>query len=71
MTGNRLGQVAAPAAAGLGAGAVGAAAPFVLLGAQLLVSSGVAVRPLNGAGAHGPVAGRRSEGPALRRTGDI
>ncbi|MFK4103716.1 MFS transporter [Streptomyces sp. NPDC019531] len=44
LTGNRLGQVAAPAAAGLVAGAAGVAAPFVMLGALLLVSSGVAVR---------------------------
>ena len=44
LTGNRLGQVAAPAAAGLVAGAVGVAAPFVMLGALLLLSSGIALR---------------------------
>jgi MFS family permease len=44
LTGNRLGQVAAPAAAGLVAGAAGVAAPFVMLGALLLVSSGIALR---------------------------
>ncbi|MFH8939254.1 MFS transporter [Streptomyces griseosporeus] len=44
LTGNRLGQVAAPAAAGLVAGVAGVAAPFVLLGALLLLSSGVALR---------------------------
>ncbi|CAM5413741.1 MFS transporter OS=Streptomyces tendae OX=1932 GN=GUR47_34025 PE=4 SV=1 [Streptomyces tendae] len=44
LTGNRLGQVAAPAAAGLIAGVAGVAAPFVMLGALLLLSSGVAVR---------------------------
>ncbi|MFG3090837.1 MFS transporter [Streptomyces antibioticus] len=44
LTGNRLGQVAAPAAAGLTAGLAGAAAPFVMLGALLLLSSGVALR---------------------------
>ncbi|MFF1276885.1 MFS transporter [Streptomyces marokkonensis] len=44
LTGNRLGQVAAPAAAGLIAGVAGAAAPFVTLGALLLLSSGVALR---------------------------
>ncbi|OQR59238.1 MFS transporter [Streptomyces maremycinicus] len=44
LTGNRLGQVAAPAAAGLLAGAAGVAAPFLMLGVLLLVSSGVAVR---------------------------
>ncbi|MFC4497003.1 MFS transporter [Streptomyces ovatisporus] len=36
LTGNRLGQVGAPAGAGLLAGAAGAAAPFVLLGTLLL-----------------------------------
>ncbi|MEU9574179.1 MFS transporter [Streptomyces massasporeus] len=45
LTGNRLGQVAAPAAAGLIAGVAGVAAPFVMLGVLLLLSSGVAVRP--------------------------
>ncbi|GAA2437885.1 MFS transporter [Streptomyces glaucus] len=44
LTGNRLGQVAAPAAAGLVAGAAGVAAPFVMLGALLLLSSGVTLR---------------------------
>ncbi|MDT7844399.1 MFS transporter [Streptomyces justiciae] len=44
LTGNRLGQVAAPATAGLVAGVVGAAAPFVMLGALLLLSAGVALR---------------------------
>ncbi|MFF4058069.1 MFS transporter [Streptomyces sp. NPDC001668] len=44
LTGNRLGQVAAPAAAGLVAGVAGVAAPFVMLGGLLLVSSGVALR---------------------------
>ncbi|MGP2437464.1 MFS transporter [Streptomyces sp. JW3] len=44
LTGNRLGQVAAPAAAGLIAGVAGVAAPFVMLGALLLLSSGVAIR---------------------------
>ncbi|WP_405766334.1 MFS transporter [Streptomyces sp. NBC_01538] len=44
LTGNRLGQVAAPAAAGLVAGVTGVAAPFVMLGALLLLSSGIAVR---------------------------
>ncbi|MFD0314006.1 MFS transporter [Streptomyces flavalbus] len=44
LTGNRLGQVAAPAAAGLVAGAAGVAAPFVMLGGLLLLSSGVALR---------------------------
>ncbi|WP_189589547.1 MFS transporter [Streptomyces massasporeus] len=44
LTGNRLGQVAAPAAAGLIAGVAGVAAPFVMLGVLLLLSAGVAVR---------------------------
>ncbi|MCQ9136479.1 MFS transporter, partial [Streptomyces hilarionis] len=48
LTGNRLGQVAAPAAAGLVAGVAGVAAPFVMLGALLLLSSGVAVRSPGG-----------------------
>ncbi|MFD8549619.1 MFS transporter [Streptomyces sp. NPDC059649] len=44
LTGNRLGQVAAPAGAGLLAGLAGTAAPFVLLGGLLLVSGGLAAR---------------------------
>lgn len=44
LTGNRLGQVAAPAAAGLVAGVAGVAAPFVMLGALLALSAGVALR---------------------------
>ncbi|MBQ0829879.1 MFS transporter [Streptomyces tagetis] len=44
LTGNRLGQVAAPAAAGLIAGVAGVAAPFVMLGGLLLLSAGVALR---------------------------
>ncbi|GCD38815.1 MFS transporter [Streptomyces chrestomyceticus JCM 4735] len=45
LTGNRLGQVAAPATAGLLAGLAGTAAPFALLGVLLLASAAVAVRP--------------------------
>ena len=44
LTGNRVGQVAAPAGAGLVAGVAGAAAPFVLLGAVLLGATGTAAR---------------------------
>lgn len=44
LTGNRLGQAGAPAAAGLIAGVAGVAAPFVMLGALLLVSSVIALR---------------------------
>ncbi|MDW6063820.1 MFS transporter [Streptomyces sp. FXJ1.4098] len=54
LTGNRLGQVAAPAAAGLLAGLAGTAAPFVMLGVLLLASAGVAIRP-TGRGAAPPV----------------
>ncbi|MER7835932.1 MFS transporter [Streptomyces sp. NPDC096040] len=74
LTGNRLGQVAAPAAAGLVAGVAGVAAPFVMLGALLLLSAGVAVRspgavgPSEGAG---PVPRTGRKGSALRRTSDI
>ncbi|WP_078866502.1 MFS transporter [Streptomyces sp. NRRL S-1448] len=55
LTGNRLGQVAAPAGAGLLAGLAGTAAPFVLLGGLLLVSGGLAAR--TGEGCSVPVAG--------------
>ncbi|MFF5102861.1 MFS transporter [Streptomyces sp. NPDC000134] len=44
LTGNRLGQVAAPAAAGLIAGPAGPAAPFLLLATLLLTSSAVSLR---------------------------
>lgn len=44
LTGNRLGQVAAPASAGLIAGVAGTAAPFVMLGALLLAAAGLGVR---------------------------
>ncbi|MEE1752479.1 MFS transporter [Streptomyces sp. SP18CS02] len=44
LTGNRLGQVAAPAAAGLIAGVAGTAAPFVMLGALLLAAAGLGAR---------------------------
>lgn len=44
LTGNRLGQVAAPAGAGLIAGVAGVAAPFVMLGALLLVAAGLGAR---------------------------
>ncbi|MEV1022654.1 MFS transporter [Streptomyces sp. NPDC050264] len=44
LTGNRLGQVAAPASAGLVAGVVGTAAPFVMLGGLLLVAAGLGAR---------------------------
>ncbi|MFJ2817720.1 MULTISPECIES: MFS transporter [unclassified Streptomyces] len=44
LTGNRLGQVAAPATAGLVAGVAGVAAPFVMLSALLLLSATTALR---------------------------
>ncbi|MDN3293536.1 MFS transporter [Streptomyces ficellus] len=44
LTGNRLGQVAAPASAGLVAGLAGTAAPFVMLGTLLLAAAGLGVR---------------------------
>ncbi|WP_406732598.1 MFS transporter [Streptomyces sp. NBC_01794] len=44
LTGNRLGQVAAPASAGLVAGIAGTAAPFVMLGTLLLVAAGLSAR---------------------------
>ncbi|MBT3078463.1 MULTISPECIES: MFS transporter [Streptomyces] len=50
LTGNRLGQAAAPAAAGLIAGTAGAATPFALLGALLLAAAGLGLR---GGGAGG------------------
>lgn len=56
LTGNRLGQVAAPATAGLVAGAAGVAAPFVMLGALLLASAGVAVRTPAGPAPEGAAA---------------
>jgi predicted MFS family arabinose efflux permease len=71
LTGNRLGQVVAPATAGLVAGLVGVAAPFVMLGTLLLLSSGVALRSPGRSEGAGPAAGKRPERPGLRRTSDI
>ncbi|MFF3502802.1 MFS transporter [Streptomyces sp. NPDC003247] len=74
LTGNRLGQVAAPAAAGLVAGVAGVAAPFVMLGALLLLSSGVALRSPGGPrGAQEPraVPRPRRTGTGVGRTGDV
>ncbi|MCX5364820.1 MFS transporter [Streptomyces sp. NBC_00124] len=68
LTGNRLGQVAAPATAGLVAGVAGVAAPFVMLGVLLLLSSGVALRSPARPAAE-PVAPSRP-GVALGRTSD-
>ncbi|MFI9613965.1 MFS transporter [Streptomyces sp. NPDC052023] len=68
LTGNRLGQVVAPATAGLIAGLAGVAAPFVMLGGLLLLSAGVAMRsPPRSPGDGPPPAGRRpSSRPAAR-----
>ncbi|WP_405800428.1 MFS transporter [Streptomyces sp. NBC_01506] len=44
LTGNRLGQVAAPASAGLVAGVAGTGAPFLMLGVLLLGAAGLGVR---------------------------
>ncbi|TXS51228.1 MFS transporter [Streptomyces sp. t39] len=68
LTGNRLGQVAAPAGAGLVAGVAGAAAPFVVLGVLLAASAGVAVRasrPTRG----GPPRGASDDVPAAAPQG--
>ncbi|MEV0093076.1 MFS transporter [Streptomyces sp. NPDC050738] len=48
LTGNRLGQVAAPASAGLVAGTAGAAAPFVMLGGLLLIAGVLGLRDGHG-----------------------
>ncbi|MDX3409507.1 MFS transporter [Streptomyces sp. ME02-6977A] len=73
LTGNRLGQVAAPAAAGLIAGVAGVAAPFVMLGALLLLSSGVALRSpstgTTGAGGAGGATGTAGASGATGATG--
>ncbi|MFJ9906035.1 MFS transporter [Streptomyces sp. NPDC101152] len=72
LTGNRLGQVAAPAAAGLVAGVAGVAAPFVMLGALLLLSSGVALRsPVKPAGAREAESRARRPGSVVGRKGDV
>ncbi|RRR68115.1 MFS transporter [Streptomyces sp. RP5T] len=71
LTGNRLGQVAAPATAGLVAGLAGTAAPFVMLGTLLLVSAGVALRSPERSEEAGPAVGKRLRRPGLRRTSDI
>ena len=75
LTGNRLGQVAAPASAGLVAGLAGVAAPFVMLGALLLVSAGTALRtPAGPAGESGEPeepGGRGGPRSVLRRKSGI
>ncbi|WP_206314569.1 MFS transporter [Streptomyces coryli] len=46
LSGNRLGQIAAPASAGLVAGVAGTAAPFAMLGGLLVTAAGAAGLPL-------------------------
>ncbi|MFI5755916.1 MFS transporter [Streptomyces sp. NPDC051569] len=65
LTGNRLGQVAAPASAGLVAGVAGAAAPFLMLGALLVAAAGLGLRKAGGASAGAPVG---APAPAASRT---
>ncbi|MFF3303493.1 MFS transporter [Streptomyces sp. NPDC002908] len=74
LTGNRLGQVAAPASAGLIAGVAGTAAPFVMLGALLAGAAGLGLRgggPVAAAPATEPPAPRaeapRAEAPRAER----
>ncbi|MGX1913319.1 MFS transporter [Streptomyces phaeochromogenes] len=64
LTGNRLGQVAAPAAAGLVAGVAGVAAPFVMLGALLLIASGLGLRQGRTGAAEPEPAERRGRTPS-------
>ncbi|MFV0136896.1 MFS transporter [Streptomyces sp. HMX87] len=64
LSGNRLGQAAAPAGAGLVAGVAGVAAPFSMLGALLLLSAGVALRSPAGP-AQDPAPGSGSRRPRL------
>ncbi|WP_405579930.1 MFS transporter [Streptomyces sp. NBC_01092] len=72
LTGNRLGQVAAPASAGLVAGVAGVAAPFAMLGALLLVSAGIALRaPARPAGEGEDAGERRGARAILRRKSGI
>jgi MFS family permease len=54
LTGNRLGQVVAPASAGLVAGVAGTAAPFVMLGGLLLAAAALGPRRPSGTHPHGP-----------------
>ncbi|MFC9649100.1 MFS transporter [Streptomyces sp. NPDC056937] len=56
LTGNRLGQVAAPASAGLVAGVAGTAAPFLMLGVLLVGAAGLGLRKSGGTPADPPAA---------------
>lgn len=55
LTGNRIGQVATPAAAGVVAGSSGAGSVFWLLGAMLVASALAIVRPAPLPGANGEI----------------
>ncbi|GAA2943771.1 MFS transporter [Streptomyces argenteolus] len=68
LTGNRLGQVAAPASAGLTAGVAGSAAPFLMLGALLVGAAGLGVRGGRTAALHPAPAVPRAEEPRAHRT---
>ncbi|MET7515529.1 MFS transporter [Streptomyces sp. NPDC005480] len=68
LTGNRLGQVAAPASAGLVAGVAGTAAPFVMLGGLLLVAAGLGMRGGGERARSGRLVRRRERRAAARRT---
>ncbi|MFH9225622.1 MFS transporter [Streptomyces lydicus] len=65
LTGNRLGQVAAPAGAGVLAGLAGTAAPFVLLGVGLLASAGLAARTGAERGGRSVAVAGRARGPTV------
>jgi MFS family permease len=71
LTGNRLGQVAAPASAGLVAGVAGVAAPFLMLGVLLLLSAGIAVRTPKRPEGPGADARKRPKRSAFRRTSEL
>lgn len=69
LTGNRLGQVAAPAGAGLLAGVAGTAAPFALLGGLLVASAVMAARTGRGRGGGTAARGSRAPGAAVEEAG--
>ncbi|MBT2399676.1 MFS transporter [Streptomyces sp. ISL-100] len=68
LTGNRLGQVAAPASAGLVAGVAGTAAPFAMLGVLLLGASALALRDPGRGGGSRRAAGGCAASRETRRT---
>lgn len=66
LTGNRLGQVAAPASAGVVAGVAGTAAPFVMLGLLLVVAAGLGLRSGRHRAEHPERPPRTSGHPGIR-----